>query len=117
MPNAREVVDQHLAAFNAHDSDRLLGWFAIDAVWSTGRDVMRGHDELAELFDAGLWQLDPSLTTIAVVADEHLVAAQLHERITIDGELREFSIAAFFHVVDGLITKAKVYREGTADLD
>jgi hypothetical protein len=28
-----------------------------------------------------------------------------------------FAIAAFFTVTDGLISRAKVYREGNADLD
>jgi uncharacterized protein len=117
MLSARDVVDEHLAAFNAHDTARLLARFADDAAWSTGQDVMRGREALAELFDAGLWALQPSLTTTAMVAEEGTVAAELHERITVDGELREFSIAAFFEVSDGLITTAKVYREGIADID
>jgi hypothetical protein len=117
MPSARDVVEEHLAAFNAHDTERLLAGFGPDIVWSTGRDVMRGTTALAEVFDAGLWELAPSLATIAVVAEGGVVAAELHERITVDGELREFDIAAFFEVADGLIHRAKVYREGTADLD
>jgi hypothetical protein len=117
MPSARDVVEQHLAAFNAHDTDRLMVWFADDAVWNTGQDMMRGQDELAGLFDAGLWELNPSLTTVSMVGDDRRVAAELHERITVDGELREFSIAAFFEVANGLIRRAKVYREGTADID
>jgi hypothetical protein len=32
------VVREHLEAFNAHDTARLLGWFADDAVWITGTD-------------------------------------------------------------------------------
>lgn len=111
------MVDEHLAAFNAHDSVRLLAGFAEDAAWATGQDVMRGRDVLAELFDEGLWELAPALTTITILADEHTVAAELYERITIDGEQREFSIAAFFHVADGRIKSVKVYREGTADID
>lgn len=115
MP-ARDAIVEHLAAFNAHDTDRLLAGFAQDAVWATGQDVVRGQAALAELFDPGLWELAPSLTTVTLIADERTVAAELYERITIDGAEREFSIAAFFRVADGLITTAKVYREGTADL-
>jgi uncharacterized protein (TIGR02246 family) len=117
MPTARDVVAEHLAAFNAHDSERLLAGFADDASWSTGQDVVRGRHALAEMFDAGLWELDPTLTVISIVAGDQVVAAELHERITIDGDAREFSIAAFFEVFDDLIHRAKVYREGTADID
>jgi hypothetical protein len=117
MPTARDVVEEHLAAFNAHNTARLLAGFADGAAWSTGQDVMRGRDALAEMFDAGLWELDPSLTALSIVAEDRIVAAELHERITIDGELRQFSIAAFFEVTGGLIHRAKVYREGIADID
>ena len=36
--------------------------------------------------------------------------------MTVDGQRREFTIAVFFEIADGLIRRAKVYREGTADL-
>lgn len=117
MTTARDAVEEHLAAFNAHDTGRLLAGFGPDIVWSTGRDVMRGPAALANLFDAGLWALAPSLATISMVADDAVVAAELHERITVDGEVREFSIAAFFQVVEGRIRRVTVYREGTADID
>jgi hypothetical protein len=117
MPSAREVVEEHLAAFNAHDTDRMLAGFAADAVWATGRDVMRGTAELADLFDASLWELAPSLETITMIADDRAVAAELHERITVDGEQRGYRIAAFFAITGATITAAKVYREGVADID
>ena len=34
-----------------------------------------------------------------------------------DGEPREFHIAAFFSVADGVIRTAKIYREGSADIE
>jgi hypothetical protein len=34
----------------------------------------------------------------------------------VNGERREFDIAVFFTVDDGLIRTAKVYREGSADI-
>lgn len=117
MTAARSVVDEHLAAFNAHDTQRLLAGFAEDAVWATGQDVLRGRQALAELFDEGLWQLAPALTTLAIVADERRVAIELHERITVANEERAFDIAAFFTVSAGLIRTAKVYREGSADIE
>jgi ketosteroid isomerase-like protein len=117
MTSALGLIEEHLAAFNAHDSDRLLATLAADVVWATGQDVCRGHDELAGMFDAGLWELDPSLTTQRMLADTTTVAAELIERITVDGEQREFHIAAFFTVDDGVIRSAKIYREGSADIE
>jgi ketosteroid isomerase-like protein len=117
MANAREVVEEHLAAFNAHDSDRLLAGFAEDVIWATGQDVMRGRTELADLFDDSLWDLQPLLTVVSVVAGEQTVAAELREQIMVDGARQNFRIAVFFTVLDGLIVNAKVYREGVADLE
>ena len=113
---AHELVAEHLAAFNAHDTDRLLSGFAADAVWITGQDAMRGRNALAELFDAGLWAMNPHLDVLCIVADGDRAAAQLHESITVDGDVREFDIAVFFDLAEGLIVRAKVYREGSADL-
>lgn len=115
--NAEAVVREHLAAFNAHDTARLFDWFAPDCVWVTGTDRAEGTAALRDLFDDWLWSLDPSLAVESLVADggEH-VAAQLTERLTVDGTLRTFPIAAFFTVRDGRITHAKVYREGSADV-
>ena len=117
MSDPRAAIEEHLAAFNAHDTARLLAGFAPDAVWITGQDSATGTAELAELFDDWLWSLDPHLETIRSAVDGDTVAAELHERITVDGARREFSIAAFFTVTDGLITRAKIYREGNADID
>jgi ketosteroid isomerase-like protein len=109
-------VHEHLAAFNAHDSERLLAGLAEDVQWATGQDVFRGRDALADLFDAGLWAMEPSLELRTLVADEGGAAAELTEQLTVDGERRQFAIAVFFRFGDGLITHATVYREGSADL-
>jgi ketosteroid isomerase-like protein len=116
MTSARGAVAEHLAAFNAHDSARLLAGFAGDAVWITGQDRFTGPGELAELFDAGLWGLAPRLHLLGLVAEASRAAAQLHETLIVDGTPREFDIAVFFELADGLIRRAKVYREGSADL-
>jgi ketosteroid isomerase-like protein len=113
----RAAVEEHLAAFNAHDTRRLLAGFAADAVWNTGRDVARGTAELAELFDDWLWSLRPSLETRSLLVDGDRAAAQLVERLTVDGAEQVFAIGVFFHVRDGLIVSGKVYREGSADLE
>ena len=114
--SAGEALEAHLAAFNAHDTTRLLAGFAPEAVWITGTDIVAGRPALAELFDTWLWSLDPHLDVVSTVVDVDMVAAELRERINVDGEAREFSIAAFFTVQDGLITRGKIYREGHADI-
>jgi ketosteroid isomerase-like protein len=112
----RTLVEEHLAAFNAHDTSRLLAGFAPEAVWITGSDTVTGQAALAELFDDWLWSLRPALRAISIIVEGDRAAAQLHESMTVDGELREFNIAVFFELHDGLITRGKVYREGSADL-
>ena len=113
---ARDLVEEHIAAFNAHDTGRLLRGLSDDAHWVTGQDAFRGKDALAGLFDAGLWELDPSLEVRTVIAHDEAAAAELMEELTHDGEVRRFPIAVFFRFADGLITHATVYREGSADL-
>ena len=116
MSSAAAVVREHLDAFNAHSTERVLAGFAPDAVWRTGADVFEGRAGLADLFDPWLWTLNPSLAEVGLVCEGDLVAAQLVEELTVDGELRRFGIAVFFRVRGGLIVAAKVYREGSADL-
>lgn len=111
------AVREHLAAFNAHSTARLLAGFTDDAVWVTGQDVTRGRDGLAELFDDWLWSLDPSLTVRTLITDGPHAAAELVEEFTVDGEPRRENIAVFFRIDGGLISSAKVYREGSADID
>jgi hypothetical protein len=85
-------------------------------VWITGQDTATGQAALGELFDDWLWSLEPHLELLAIVVEGNRVAAQLHESMTVDGERRDFDIAVFFDVTDGVIARAKVYREGSADL-
>ena len=113
---AGAAVREHLAAFNAHDTARLLAGCAENIEWITGQDHIHGIDELAALFDDWLWGLDPSLTIRTLVCDEHRVAAELVEQLTVDGVLRSMPIAAFFTVTAGRITSATIYREGSADI-
>lgn len=113
----RTVVARHIAAFNAHDTDDLLSTLAADAVWNTGRDTMRGQKALAELFDQGLWELNPSLTVRSLLSEGNTVAAQLDEELTIGGEPRRFVIAGFFDVRHGQIQVVKIFREGNADIE
>ncbi|MDX6257885.1 MAG: uncharacterized protein QOJ11_4219 [Frankiales bacterium] len=116
MSDAAAAVREHIAAFNAHSTERLLAGFAADAVWRTGADVFEGEAGLAHLFDPWLWTLSPSLTLGNLVAEGSRVAVQLVEELTVDGELQRMDIAVFFEIRDGKIVSAKVYREGSADL-
>ncbi|MEP7021672.1 MAG: nuclear transport factor 2 family protein [Pseudonocardiales bacterium] len=115
--DARLVVLAHVEAFNEHSTARLLDSLSKDAVWATGQDIVTGRAELARLFDQGLWDLAPSLDVRSLVVDGTAVAAQLYEELTLDGERQGFHIAVFFAISDGLIRTAKVYREGSADID
>jgi hypothetical protein len=114
---AEDVVREHIDAFNDHSTSRLLAWFAPEAVWQTGTDRLVGIDALAELFDDGLWAMEPALEIRSCVASfEGRVALELTETLTIEGRRTAFAIAGFFTVEDGRITEAKIYREGSAEL-
>jgi uncharacterized protein len=112
----RGAVLEHIAAFNAHDSARLLAGFTTDAVWITGADRFAGPTALAEVFDAWLWTMSPHLELLGLVVDGERAAAQLRESLVVDDARREFDIAVFFELDAGQIRLGKVYREGSADL-
>ena len=113
----RDVVLEHLAGFNAHDTERLLATLHPDVVRRTGTDVFTGVDALRrDLFDDGLWALAPSLTVRTLVVEGGAAAALLTERLTLDGVKKSFDIAVFFTVADGRIAAVTVFREGSADL-
>jgi ketosteroid isomerase-like protein len=113
---SRAAVLEHIAAFNAHDTGRVLAGFTTDAVWITGADRFAGAAELADVFDAWLWTLNPQLNLLGLVVEDDQAAAQLHESLVIDGVRREFDIAVFFELHAGQIRLGKVYREGSSDL-
>lgn len=107
----------HVEAFNAHDRPRLLAGLARDVVWSTGADVFHGIEELEEVFDDGLWAMQPSLTVMDMLVDEGRAAVQMAEVLTTEGEQRRFAIACFFSIRAGCIQQVTVFREGSADID
>jgi ketosteroid isomerase-like protein len=114
--DVRAAVLEHVAAFNAHDSARVLAGFAPGAVWVTGTDRFEGAAALAEVFDPWLWTLEPELTLISLIVEDDRAAAQLRESMVVDGQGREFGIAVFFELAGGQIRQGKVYREGSAEL-
>lgn len=112
----RALVADHVDAFNARDRSRLLAGLATDVVWSTGTDTFRGVQALVDVFDDGLWAMQPSLTIMDLLVDGHRAAAQMLEVLKVDGQQRRFMIACFFEVWAGRIHSVKVYREGSANI-
>lgn len=116
-PATRAAVLEHVAAFNAHDTERLLAGLHPDVTWVTGQDAVRGTGALRDqVFDPGLWELRPSLEVRRLLVEGGDAAAVLHEELVVDGRLRVFDIAAFFAVRGGLIEGVTVFREGSADI-
>ena len=117
MTDAEATIRAHVAAFNQGDLPALLAGFAPDAVWRTGETVVRGADELAELFAGAISALRPTLTVRTLVAAGDRVACELTERLTAPSGERTDPIAGFYELSDGLITAARIYRAGSADVD
>lgn len=98
-------------AFNAGDLQRLLTDFTEDAIWQTGRDLIRGHDKLAALFSGAFGALAPQLTIYSLLIEQDRAACELQERIAIFGVTHEDFIAGFYHLdTTGRITLAKIYH-------
>lgn len=119
MSDARAAAEEHVAAFNAWDTARVLAGFAPDAVWVTGQDRFVGTTALAELFDEGLWGRVPHLEvkTLLVDGDGDAAALEVVESMVVDGEQQVFAVAAFLDVDEtGRIRRGTVYREGNADI-
>jgi ketosteroid isomerase-like protein len=117
VTDTADLLRDHVAAFNAHDSARVLAGLAGDVVWRTGTDTVRGIAAAEELFDDWLWSLRPSLEIRSLVAGEGAAAAELVERLTHEGQEQVFPIAVFLRFEGDLIAQATVYREGSADLE
>jgi uncharacterized protein (TIGR02246 family) len=111
------VIREHIRAFNDRDLLSLLAGFTDDAVWITGGSVARGRTELTELFTGALERLLPTLTLETLLIDGDRAACQLVERFTVSGHRRTDSIAGFFRIRDGRIAAAKIYREGSAEVE
>ncbi|SEK90651.1 nuclear transport factor 2 family protein [Streptacidiphilus jiangxiensis] len=111
------AIREHLRAFNDRDLPALLAGFTDDAVWITGRSVARGRTELTELFTGALEHLLPTLTLENLLVDGDRAACQMVEHFTVSGHRREAPVAGFYHLRDGRISSAKIYREGSAEVD
>ncbi|MFJ1796419.1 nuclear transport factor 2 family protein [Kitasatospora griseola] len=111
------VVGEHVRAFNDRDVDALMDGFTDDAVWITGATVVSGRAALTELFVAAMADLLPTLTVQNLLVGGDRAACQLVETLTVDGERRVCSIAGFYRLRDGRIASAKIYREGSAEVE
>lgn len=114
--DAGAIFERHIAAFNDRDLDALLAGFADDALWVTGKYTCRGHVELRELFAGAFSSIAPRLEVRSVLAVDDLVAAELVEYMVVDDHEVTAPIAGFYTVRDGRILRAKIYREGSADI-
>lgn len=112
---ARDVLVEHIEAFNARDVDRLMAGFTDDAEWVTGRDVVRGRAALTGFFAGAMSELLPTLELLDIVAAGDRAAAELHETWHHDGETRRAHIAGFYRLQGNRIRRAKIFREGSAD--
>ncbi|GAA2028594.1 hypothetical protein GCM10009839_29730 [Catenulispora yoronensis] len=111
------AVREHVRAFSEGDLRALMAGLAADAVWITGRTTVRGTAELEPFFAAAINDLKPRLAIENLVVDGPRAAAQVTETLVWDGAERSFAVAAFFVLRDGLIVAAKIYREGSAELE
>ena len=116
IADAGQIVRTHVAAFNAHDLDRLLAAFSGDATWVTGTDRFHGAADLRKLFASAFSESSPQLSIKNMVVDGDQVACELSEQFVVDGVARVDHIAGFYRVQAGRITAAKIYREGSADI-
>jgi hypothetical protein len=54
---------------------------------------------------------------LSLLIDDDRAACELRENMTVDGAAREDFIAGFYRVdTSGVITSAKIYRQGSADV-
>ena len=116
QPDLRTVLEEHIDAFNANDTERLLRGFAEEITWHTGSDVVNGRDALRTVFDDWLWARAPRLEVLHLVVDGDCAAMECVEHMVLDGRPVEDPIAPFFTARRGLLTSVRVYREGSAHL-
>jgi uncharacterized protein len=113
--NVEQLVKAHVEAFNAGDLDRLREGLAEDVLWMTGTDIVRGRAAVLDLLSNAMSGLAPQLRLIVFIASEHRAACELQETYVHKGVETTAHIAAFFEFSGALITRVKVYREGSAD--
>jgi hypothetical protein len=109
-----ELVEEHVSAFNAGDVARVLAGLSEEVVWQTGSDTFVGLDQVGDLL-RGSAALLPVLEIKSVLADGERAAVEMTERYRYEGQTHEVPIAVFFSFTRELISRVKVFREGSAD--
>lgn len=114
MSEAHELVNRHIAAFNAQKVDALLADFTTSATWVTG-DYAVPEGGLREFFTSAMQSLTPQLSLNRVIDGGEVVAAEMCEVWSTGDEQKSAELMAVFDLIGGTIARAKIYREGTAD--
>ncbi|MGC5629211.1 nuclear transport factor 2 family protein [Georgenia sp. Z1344] len=114
MTTAEDLARRHVDAFNEGDADRLLADFTPDATWVTG-DYSAPAGELQEFFRGAMRSLRPRLTLHRVIDGGRAIAVEMTERWTHENETRTAALVAVLDIADGLISGAKIYREGSSE--
>ncbi len=114
MSPAHDLVNRHVAAFNARDVDALLDDFAPSADWVTGDYTVPGG-QLREFFTAAMESITPRLSLQRIIDGGEVVAVEMNEEWTYEGVPKTARLVAVFDLAAGKIARAKIYREGSAD--
>lgn len=114
MSKATELVHQHIEAFNKQDVESLLTDCTPAATWVTG-DYSVPEGELREFFTGAMASVTPQLTLHRVIDGGDVVAAEMNEVWTHEGQDKNQALISVFDLSEGKISKAKIYREGSAD--
>lgn len=114
MSQTPNLVQRHINAFNDRDVDALLTDFAPSAEWITG-DYTVPKGQLREFFTSAMESLTPQLTLRRAIVGGNAVAIEMTEAWTHDSTAKSAELIAVFDLDAGKITRARIYREGTAD--
>ncbi|MCS4592402.1 nuclear transport factor 2 family protein [Brevibacterium sediminis] len=114
MPHACDLVDRHIAAFNAGDVEELLADFAESATWVTG-DYTVPEGGLREFFTGAMQSLRPRLRLRRIIDGGSSIAVEMREDWSHQSEAKSAGLVAIFDLADGQIARATIYREGSAD--
>lgn len=113
MSHTQDLVNRHIEAFNNQDVDALLADFDPSADWVTG-DYTVPNGQLREFFTSAMKALTPQLNLRRIIEGENAVAIEMTENWTHEGTSKSTALIAVFDLVDDKITRAKIYREGSA---
>lgn len=114
MDPTLELVHRHIEAFNSRNVDALLADFAPSADWITGKYTVP-EGQLREFFTAAMESLTPQLVLRRAIGGEDAIAVEMTETWVHEATPKSADLVAVFDLDSGKITRARIYREGTAD--